>query len=95
MADDKTDNDPPLIERWLAEQQQWQRTLLTYSIRWSRTTISSFISATRCAARCSRAKPYPTAAAAGAAAPETPADDTLDQMLFAVHQIEGQMQDLR
>ncbi len=28
--DDKTNNDPPLVERWLAEQQQWQRTLLTY-----------------------------------------------------------------
>ena len=30
MAEDKTTNEAPLIERWLAEQQQWQRTFMTY-----------------------------------------------------------------
>jgi hypothetical protein len=41
-------------------------------------------------------KPYPTADdAAGAAAPQTPADDRLDQILFALHKIEGQIQDLQ
>ena len=40
-------------------------------------------------------KPYPTAPTPGAASPETAADDRLDQVLFALHQLEGQVQDLR
>ncbi len=40
-------------------------------------------------------KPYPTAPAPGAAAPQTPADDRLDQLLFALHTIEGQIHDLQ
>src|SRR5688500_2032858 len=40
-------------------------------------------------------KAYPTAPAPGAEAPETPADDKLDQILFALRQLEGQVQDLR
>ena len=40
-------------------------------------------------------KPYPTQPPPGAAAPETPADDKLDQILFALRRLEGQVQDLR
>ena len=40
-------------------------------------------------------KAYPTTPPAGAAAPETPADDKLDQILFALRQLEGQVHDLR
>ena len=49
----------------------------------------------RCAARCSRAKPIRHLRLRAAAAPETPADDKLDQILFALHQLEGQVQDLQ
>jgi len=41
-------------------------------------------------------KPYPTTApAAQPAAQEAPADDRLDRVLFALHQIQGQLTDLR
>jgi hypothetical protein len=40
-------------------------------------------------------KPYPTAVQPGASAPETAADERLDRVLFSLHQIEGQLQDLR
>ena len=30
MADVKAENEPALVERWLQDQQEWQRTLLSY-----------------------------------------------------------------
>jgi hypothetical protein len=95
LADEKPTTDPPLIERWLAEQQQWQRTLLTYLD--SMVKSDEFLVHMGNAMRGSllAGKPYPTTPAAGASAPETPADDKLDQILFAVRQLEGQIQDLR
>ncbi len=95
MADEKSDNDVPLIERWLAEQQQWQRTFLTYLD--SMVKNDEFLVHLGNAMRGSllAGKAYPTPQAGGAATPETPADDKLDQILFAVRQLEGQVQDLR
>jgi hypothetical protein len=42
-------------------------------------------------------KPYPTAAAAAASPPaqDAPADDRLDRVLFALHEMQGQLNDLR
>jgi hypothetical protein len=40
-------------------------------------------------------KPYPAAPPAGATAPETPDEDKLDQILFALRKLEGQVEDLR
>jgi hypothetical protein len=87
--------EPTLVERWLAEQQQWQRTLLTYLD--SLTKNDDFLVNLGNAMRGSllAGKPYPTNPAPGAASPQTPADDRLDQVLFALHQLEGQVQDLR
>ena len=95
MADDKPNNDSPLIERWLAEQQQWHRTFLTYMD--SMVKNDDFLTHLGNALRGSllAGKAYPTPEAAAAAAPETPADDKLDQILFALRQLEGQVQDLR
>ena len=96
MADeDKPTNDAPLIERWLAEQQQWQRTFLTYMD--SMVKNDDFLVHLGNAMRGSllAGKPYPTPPPPAAAAPETPADDKLDQILFALRQLEGQVQDLR
>ena len=95
MADEKTDNQGPLIERWLDEQQQWQRTFLTYLD--SMVKRDDFLVHLGNAMRGSllAGKPYPTAPPAAAAAPETPAEDKLDQILFALRQLEGQVQDLR
>ena len=95
MADDKTNNDLPLIERWLAEQQQWQRTFLTYMD--SMVKNDDFLVHLGNAMRGSllAGKAYPAPPAPGAAVPETPADDKLDQILFALRQLEGHVQDLR
>ena len=95
MADEKTNNDPPLIERWLTEQQQWQRTFLTYMD--SMVKNDEFLVHLGNALRGSllAGKPYPTQPPPAASAPETPGDDKLDQILFALRQLEGQVHDLR
>ena len=98
MAEDKTNNEKteaPLIERWLAEQQQWQRTFLTYLD--SMVKSEDFLVHLGNAMRGSLlgGKPYPTQPPAAATVPETPADDKLDQILFALRRLEGQVQDLR
>jgi hypothetical protein len=95
VADNKTNPEEPLIARWLAEQQQWQKTVLTYMD--SMVKSDDFLVHLGNAMRGSllAGKAYPTPPAAAATAPETPADDKLDQILFALRQLEGQVQDLR
>jgi hypothetical protein len=95
LADEKPNPEPTLVERWLAEQQQWQRTLLTYLDTMVKN--DDFLVHLGNAMRGSllAGKAYPTAPPASAAAPETPADDKLDQILFALRQLEGQVQDLK
>ena len=95
MADEKTHYDPSLIERWLTEQQQWQRTLLTYMD--SMVKNDEFLTHLGNALRGSllAGKPYPTQPPPAASAPDTPGEDKLDQILFALRQLEGQVHDLR
>jgi len=95
VADDKTNNDPSLIERWLAEQQQWQRTFLTYMD--SMVKNDDFLVHLGNALRGSllAGKAYPTQPPPSASAPETPSDDRLDQILFAVRRLEGEVHDLK
>lgn len=98
MADGKTDTDtdkdPTLVERWLQDQQQWQRTILTYVD--SMMKNDEFVVHLGNAMRGSllAGKPYPTAPAPGAPAEDAPADDRLDQVLHALHQLQGQLNDL-
>ena len=95
MADDKTNHDPSLIERWLAEQQQWQRTFLTYMD--SMVKNDEFLVHLGNALRGSllAGKPYPTQPPPSASAPETPSEDKLDQILFALRRLEGEVHDLK
>jgi len=95
VADDKKNDDLPLVERWLAEQQQWQRTFTTYMD--SLVKNEDFLVHLGNAMRGSllAGKPYPTQPPPTAAAPETPSEDKLDQILFALRQLEGQVHDLR
>ena len=90
----KAENEPTLVEQWLKDQQQWQRTLLAFLD--SAVKNDDFLAHLGNAMRGSllAGKPYPTAAAPGAPAPETPADDRLDQVLFALHQLQGRVEDL-
>jgi len=95
VADDKKNDELPLVERWLAEQQQWQRTFTTYMD--SLVKNEDFLVHLGNAMRGSllAGKPYPTQPPPTAAAPETPSEDKLDQILFALRQLEGQVHDLR
>ena len=94
MAEARDDNEPALVERWLHDQQQWQRTLLAYLD--SMVKNEDFLVHIGNAVRGSllAGKPYPTAPPSGAPATETPADTRLDQLLFELHQIQGQLNDL-
>lgn len=94
MAEPKVDTDPTIVERWLQDQQQWQRTLLAYVD--SMTKNEDFLVHLGNAMRGSllAGKAYPAPPAPGAPAPEAPVDDRLDQVLHAVHQLQGQMQDV-
>lgn len=96
MADDKpdTNNDPTLVERWLQDQQQWQRTILAYLD--SMMKNDEFVVHLGNAMRGSllAGKPYPTATPSGAPAEDAPADDRLDLVLHALHQVQGQLNDL-
>ena len=91
MADPNGDTEPTLVERWLQEQQEWQRTLLTYVD--SMVKNDEFLVNLGNAMRGSllAGKPYPTAQAS---TPPTPTDERLDQVLFALNALQGQLHDL-
>jgi hypothetical protein len=100
VADAKAGNEPTIVERWLEDQQQWQRTLLAYLD--SMTKNDDFLVHLGNAMRGSllAGKPYPTAPAAtagqnAAAADAPPPDERLDKVLFALHQLQGQITDLQ
>jgi hypothetical protein len=91
---DVPDTDPTLVERWLQDQQQWQRTLFTYLD--SMMKNEEFLVHMGNAMRGSllAGKPYPTAAPAQAPAEDPATADRLDKVLFALHQLQGQVQDV-
>ena len=95
MAEEQPKLEPTLVERWLDEQQQWQKTLLTYvdSLAKNDDFLVHLGNAMRGSLLAGKA--YPRAEPAAAAAPETPADERLDRILHALHLIEGQLTDLR
>jgi len=90
---DVPDTDPTLVERWLQDQQQWQRTLFTYLD--SMMKNDEFLVHMGNAMRGSllAGKPYPTAAPPQAPAEDPATADRLDKVLFALHQLQGQMKD--
>ena len=95
-ADGKTAKDSTFVERWLEDQREWQRTAMAYLD--SMVKNEDFLVHLGNAMRGSllAGKPYPTSAPAGApAAPDAPADDRLDRILFALHEMQGQLTDLR
>jgi hypothetical protein len=88
---------PTLVERWLQDQQQWQKTLFTYLD--SMMKNDEFLMHMGNAMRGSllAGKPYPTAAPpapAAVSADDAAMTDRLDKVLFALHQLQGQMQDV-
>jgi hypothetical protein len=102
MAEDNNENARPLVERWLEEQQEWQRTMLRYMDTMANN--EEFLVHLGNAMRGSllAGKPYPGTAPSqtdtenpGAGAEAQPGDDRLDRILFALHEIQGQLNDLQ
>ena len=95
VVEEQPKPEPTLVDRWVEEQQQWQKTLLTYidSLGKNEEFLVHLGNAMR--GSLLAGKPYPRPEAAAAAAPETAADDRLDRILHALHQIEGQLTDLK
>jgi hypothetical protein len=95
--DGKAAKDSSLVERWIEDQREWQKTAMSYLD--SMVKNDDFLMHLGNAMRGSllAGKPYPTAgaAAAPAAAQEAPVDDRLDRVLFALHEMQGQLNDLR
>jgi hypothetical protein len=92
---DASKAEPTLVERWLQDQQQWQRTLFTYLD--SMMKNDEFLMHMGNAMRGSllAGKPYPTTPpSAAASADEAATADRLDKVLYALHQLQGQMQDV-
>jgi hypothetical protein len=92
---DASKGEPTLVERWLQDQQQWQRTLFTYLD--SMMKNDEFLMHMGNAMRGSllAGKPYPTAPPPSAASADDAAtSDRMDKVLFALHQLQGQMQDV-
>lgn len=103
MTDVKSAGVPTLVERWLEDQREWQKTAMSYLD--SLVKNDEFLVHLGNAMRGSllAGRPYPTAAApppaagvaAPSAAPDAPPDDRLDRVLFALHEMQGQLNDLR
>ena len=95
--DGKAAKDPSLVERWIEDQREWQKTAMAYMD--SMVKNDDFLVHLGNAMRGSllAGKPYPTASAAPAApaAQDAPPDDRLDRVLFALHEMQGQLNDLR
>lgn len=91
---DAQDTDPTLVERWLQDQQQWQRTLFTYLD--SMMKNDEFLMHMGNAMRGSllAGKPYPTAAPPPTTAHDSATADRLDKVLFALHELQGQVKDI-
>jgi len=90
--------DPSIVERWIEDQRAWQKTAMSYLD--SMVKNDEFLVHLGNAMRGSllAGKPYPTAApsaSAPSAPQEAPADDRLDRVLFALHEMQGQLNDLR
>ena len=92
--DGKAAKDPSLVERWIEDQREWQKTAMAYLD--SMVKNDEFLVHLGNAMRGSllAGKAYPTAAATPPAQ-DAPADDRLDRVLFALHEMQGQLHDLR
>ena len=99
--DAKAAKAPSLVERWIEDQREWQKTAMAYLD--SLVKNDDFLVHLGNAMRGSllAGKPYPAApaasavAAAPAAVQDGPVDDRLDRVLFALHEMQGQLNDLR
>ena len=100
MTDEKAESEPTLVDKWIKEQQEWQKTATAYFD--SLVKNDDFLVNLGNAMRGSllAGKPYPGSKApepgpaAGAAESPIP-DDRIDEILHTLHRIQGEIADLR
>ena len=97
MTDEKAEPEPTLVEKWIRDQQEWQKTATAYFDSLSRN--DDFLVHLGNAMRGSllAGKPYPGSQPNTEAANETAAasDDRIDEILHTLHRIEGELADLK
>jgi hypothetical protein len=106
MTEEKPESGPTLVEKWIRDQQEWQKTAMEYFD--SMVKNDEFLVHLGNAMRGSllAGKPYPgtappRAATPGADAPEgqataaAAADDRIDELLHLLHRLEGEIADIR
>jgi len=96
MTDEKAESEPTLVDKWIKEQQEWQKTATAYFD--SLVKNDDFLVHLGNAMRGSllAGKPYPGSEPREPGAPATdPADDRIDEILHALHRLQGEIADLR
>jgi len=99
VSEESTKNEaaePTLVERWLQDQQAWQKTAMSYLD--SMVKNDDFLVHLGNAMRGSllAGKPYPgTGPTEEQVQAAGPADDRIDEILHALHQIQGELADLK
>jgi hypothetical protein len=95
VAEEKNESEPTAVERWLADQQAWQKTALSYLD--SMVHNDDFLVHLGNAMRGSllAGKPYPSAPPPAASEPQSQTDDRIDEILHSLHLIQGEVRDLR
>lgn len=100
MAEEQNKDDRPFVERWLEEQKEWQKTMLTYVDTMANN--EDFLVHLGNAMRGSllAGKPYPGTSAPSGTSAEASEDaaasqEQLDRILFTLHEMQGQLNDLQ
>ena len=96
MTDEKAESEPTLVDKWIKEQQEWQKTATAYfdSLVKNDDFLVNLGNAMRGSLLAGKA--YPGSQPQEPAATETPIpDDRIDEILHALHRIQGEIADLR
>jgi hypothetical protein len=97
MSDEKAESEPTLVDKWIKEQQEWQKTATAYFDSLVRN--DDFLVNLGNAMRGSllAGKPYPGSKPQepGTTAESPIPDDRIDEILHALHRIQGELADLR
>ncbi len=89
VAEEQDDTQLTMVERWVEEQQAWQRTAMSYLD--SMVNNEEFLVHLGNAMRGSllAGKPYPGTEAPTPKEPGTETDDRIDEILHALHKVQG------
>jgi hypothetical protein len=97
MTEEKAESEPTLVDKWIKDQQEWQKTATAYfdSLAKSDDFLVHLGNAMRGSLLGGKAYPgtetADIAAGAGAAVP----DARIDEILHALHRLQGELADLR